>query len=116
MPVTITAQPVDSVVLVGANASFSCSAYGTTPINVTWYRVNPGTGDSSAVPAVGHVTESVIGTSTEVTLTSTLMLPGGVVTSDDGSVFYCEAWNNLTQAGMFVNQSDSATLTVRCTL
>lgn len=109
-------QPVDSVVLVGGNASFSCSAYGTTPITVTWYRSNPGSGDSSAVPVLDRVTENVVGSSTEVTVTSTLTLPGGVDISDDGSVFYCSIQNNLTEAGVFRNESDSATLTVQCTL
>jgi hypothetical protein len=51
--------------------------------------------------------------STEVTVTSTLTL-ARVGTADDGAMFYCEATNNLTEAGLFTNQSDSATLTVRC--
>ena len=109
VPVTITAHPTDSTLLVNDNATFTCSAYGTTPITLTWYRV-----DSGAAPTRidNGVSRSQTG-STEVTVTSTVTLPS-IGTADDGAMFYCEATNNLTDAGVFTNQSDSATLTVQC--
>ena len=111
VPVTVTAHPTDSTLLVNDDATFTCSAYGTAPITLTWYRV-----DSGAAPTRidNRVTRSQTG-STEVTVTSTVTLPG-VGTTDDRAMFYCEATNNLTDAGVFTNQSDSATLTVQCKL
>ena len=94
----------------GDSPTFTCSAYGTAPISIDWYRVNPGSG---AVAVESGVTESEVG-STEVTTTSVLTLTDGVTIADDGVMFYCVVQNNLTEAGVFSNQSDSATLTVQC--
>ena len=100
--------------LVGTNPTFSCSAYGTADITVTWFRVNPAS-TSPPTPVEDGVTQSEVG-STEVTVTSTLTLTSGVSVADDGAMFYCIATHNLTNAGVFTNQSDSATLTVQCML
>ena len=116
VPVSITAQPSDTTVLVNNNATFTCLAYGTSPIDVTWFRMASGGEVGSAPTRIddSQVIRSEVGT-TEVTVTSTLTL-ASVWTGDDGAVFYCEVTNNLTEAGVFSNQSDSVTLTVQCML
>ena len=115
VPISITAHPTNSTVLVNSDATFTCSAYGTAPIDLMWYRVDSGV-DGIAPTRIDD--DQVIRTetgSTEITVMSTLTL-ASVGISDDGAMFYCEATNNLTQAGVFTNQSDSATLTVQCKL
>ena len=101
---------MNSTRLVNDDVVFTCSAYGTAPITLMWYRV-----DLGAAPTLidnNRVSRTQTGT-TEVTVTSTLTLPR-IGTADDGAMFYCEAMNNLTDAGVFTNQSDSATLIVQC--
>ena len=114
VPVSITAQPTDSTVLVNSSATFTCSVYGTVPIDLTWYHMDSGL-DEAAPTRIddNQVTRNETG-SIEVTIMSTLTL-ASVGMADNGDMFYCEATNNLTQAGIFTNQSDSVTLTVQCT-
>ena len=112
---SVTAQPVDQTVLAGATVTFSCSAYGTAPITIDWFKTNPRIGETTPQLVSDRVTQTDVGT-TEVTATSVLTLPNGVGVADDGSVFYCVVQNNLTEAGEFSNQSDSVTLTVQCML
>ena len=104
---------MDSTLLVSNNVTFTCSAYGTAPIVLTWYRVDSGT-EGTAPTRIddSRVTRTQTG-STEVTVTSTLTL-ARVGTADDGAMFYCEAVNNLTDTGVFTSQSDRATLAVQC--
>ena len=113
VPITITAQPTNSTVLVDGDATFTCSAYGTAPIDLTWYRVDSGTEGAAPTRIDDNSVTSTLTGSTEVTVRSTLTL-ASIGTADDGAMFYCEATNNLTEAGVFTNQSDSATLTVQC--
>ena len=98
---------------VNSDATFTCSAYGTAPIDITWYQVDSGV-DGPAPTRIddNQVIRTETG-STEVTVMSTLTL-ASIGTADNGDMFFCEVSNNLTQAGIFINQSDSATLTVQC--
>ena len=115
VPVSITVQPVDRTVLVRDSPTFTCSVFGTAPVTVTWFRRNTGEGEGTRVDDNVESVPEVEEGSAEVTVTSTLTLPG-VSESDDGSLFYCVVSNNLTEAGLITNQSDSASLTVQCTL
>ena len=84
-PPTITTQPVSSVLVIGATASFSCGAQGTPPLTYQWQR------DGMDIPGADRSSYS----------------PGYVTMADSGSTFRCIVRNSHGSSA-----SEAATLTV----
>ncbi|MBK9479421.1 MAG: T9SS type A sorting domain-containing protein [Bacteroidetes bacterium] len=94
-PVLITAQPQDTAICSGNNATFSVMAYGASPFSYHWYKN-------------GVLVDSTISTSSHSDNYTTSILS----TADSGSMIYCvvtnQCWDNTTTQAT----SDTANLPV----
>jgi hypothetical protein len=87
---TITTQPADQTVTVGANATFTVAASGTAPLSYQWYR------NGTAIPGANAAS---------YTLTN-------VQLADDGAEFYVEVSNSegsVTSNTVSLTVTDAAT-------
>ncbi len=100
--------PTSTIAYVGTNATFTCTVSGTPPPMIYWYRIEDG-GDLQVVDSDEDVV-IVYNETGGVYFTSLTLLDVG---PDDDGGYYCQASNEIS-AGMVLNTSEVAQLTIYC--